>query len=186
MLLRRYSPAILRRFVLCKLKVGCRRPGDPDMDYALVAQEANYQEDQTVGLGCRPLREMRERLGLSLRDVQTATEKLAAKYQNPAFVVHKARLSDYESKGILPNIYRLYALGAVYGRDISELFGIYGIAVRRLGEDSTEFRCRPHCGPGRRVSAGASEEQLSSVEPHSFGLSALRALAMQWGLSRQC
>lgn len=146
------------------------------MEHALDAQ--NPHEDHALESGCRPLRELRERLGLTLRQVQTATEKLAAKHQNPAFVVHKARLSEFESKGILPNIYRLYALSAVYGRDISELLGMYGLDISRLPADSAEFGCRPSCRLGSAASH-AFADHLPSVAIKTC--STLNAITARWG-----
>ena len=97
------------------------------------------EENDPIAIGGKRLRELRQRLGLTVRDVQAATEKLALKHRNFALVVNKARLSDLESKGILPNLYKLYALSAVYGCDLSELFAMYGVNTEFLAEDAAEF-----------------------------------------------
>ena len=82
------------------------------------------------------LRRLRERLDLSLRDVEIAASRLAEKYQNPEFEMPASRLSDIESKGMLPNIYRLYTLAAVYRKDIREMLQFFGIAASNFFEDA--------------------------------------------------
>jgi len=47
-----------------------------------------------------------------------------------------SRLSDIETKGILPNIYRLYSLSVIYRRDLREMLAWYGI---ELGETALDM-----------------------------------------------
>jgi transcriptional regulator with XRE-family HTH domain len=82
------------------------------------------------------LRQLREQLGLTIRDVEAAASVIAAKYNNQDYSLSLSRLSDIESKGVLPSIFRLYALAAIYRRDIRDLFALYGIDCGQLGEDS--------------------------------------------------
>jgi transcriptional regulator with XRE-family HTH domain len=81
------------------------------------------------------LRRLRERLGMTLRDVEAASAAIAAKYENPNYLVSLSRLCEIESKDTLPSIYRLYSLAAVYRRDISEIFSYYGVHSENLLED---------------------------------------------------
>jgi len=81
------------------------------------------------------LRSVRESLGLTIRDVETATTRLANKYGNPEFCLQLSRLSDIETKGVIPSIYRIYALAVVYRRDVRELMGWYGIDMNNFVED---------------------------------------------------
>lgn len=82
------------------------------------------------------LRALRERLGYTIRDVEAATSRLAEKYKNPEFVIQLSRLSDIETKGIMPSIYRLYALAVVYRHDLRELLRWYGIHLESFAEDT--------------------------------------------------
>src|SRR3989442_10615682 len=60
------------------------------------------------------LRASRERLGLTMRDVESASMRLAARHGNDEFVINPGRLSDIETKGLVPGVYRLYTLAIVY------------------------------------------------------------------------
>src|SRR5947208_3532902 len=60
------------------------------------------------------LRASRERLGLTMRDVESASMRLAARHGNDEFVINPSRLSDIETKGLVPSVYRLYTLAIVY------------------------------------------------------------------------
>lgn len=81
------------------------------------------------------LRALRESLGLTIRDVETATEALSQKYSNDDYYIPLSRLSDIETKGVVPSIYRLYALSVMYHRDLQELLDIYGIDASQVPVD---------------------------------------------------
>ena len=78
---------------------------------------------------------MREELGLTIRDVEAASTRIAANHENEDFAISLSRLSDIETKGILPNIFRLYSLSVVYRRDIRELLEWYGVDVNGVASD---------------------------------------------------
>src|SRR5262245_19998581 len=71
------------------------------------------------------LRKHRESLHLTLRDVEVASEKIAAEFGNCEFLVPFSRLYEIESRGMVPTIYRLYSLSAIYRSDYSELLQLY-------------------------------------------------------------
>ena len=75
------------------------------------------------------LRQMREKLGLTMRDVETASERLARKRGNVGYFVPISRLSDVETKGITPSIYRLYTLAIIYHNDFRYLLRLYGVEM---------------------------------------------------------
>ncbi len=58
----------------------------------------------------KSLRTLREKLGLTMRDVENSSARVADKYRNEEFSIPPSRLSDIETKGILPSIFRLYTL----------------------------------------------------------------------------
>lgn len=82
------------------------------------------------------LRQLREKLGLVMKDVETASMKLATKYANLEFAVYATRLSDIETKGTQPTIYRLYSLAAIYRIDVTEILSWYGIPLANAAIDS--------------------------------------------------
>src|SRR5947208_16599185 len=72
------------------------------------------------------LRASRERLGLTMRDVESASMRLAARHGNDEFVINPSRLSDIETKGLVPSVYRLYTLAIFYRCYLHEILSIYG------------------------------------------------------------
>jgi hypothetical protein len=52
------------------------------------------------------LRQARERLGLTYRDVQRVSYELAARRGRPDFIIHISRLADIENRGVVPGLYR--------------------------------------------------------------------------------
>src|SRR5579883_2728493 len=80
-------------------------------------------------------RALREQLGMTMRDVENASMRIAVKHGNDEFALPPSRLSDIETKGVVPSIYRLYSLAIIYRRDISELFSWYGIELNGMAED---------------------------------------------------
>ena len=81
------------------------------------------------------LRHLREQLGFNMRDVEAASIKIAAQHGTDEFGIPLSRLSDIETKGITPSIYRLYTLSVVYRRDLRELLSWYGIDVNLTASD---------------------------------------------------
>jgi len=67
------------------------------------------------------LRELREKLGLTIGEVQRRTRRLAQLRNAPELIVWKSRLSDIEMNGRTPSIYALSALSKIYGIDVREL-----------------------------------------------------------------
>jgi transcriptional regulator with XRE-family HTH domain len=81
------------------------------------------------------LRLVREQLGLTLRDVEIASDRIAARRRNLNFGIPLSRLSDIETKGVLPSIYRLHTLAVIYRRDVREVLSWYGIEVNESAAD---------------------------------------------------
>ena len=49
----------------------------------------------------KSLRTLREKLGLTMRDVENSSARIADRYRNEEFSIPPSRLSDIETKGIL-------------------------------------------------------------------------------------
>lgn len=89
----------------------------------------------------KQLRELREQMGLTLRDVELASTSLAETRGIEEFVINPSRLSDIETKGVIPSIYRLYVLSVIYRADFTELLKFYGVD---LSSTAADFGiCRP-------------------------------------------
>lgn len=89
----------------------------------------NKSEPGDGVMGGQNLRMLRESLGLTMRDIETASERVARKRNNEEYFIPISRLSDFETKGMIPSIYRLYSLAAIYRRDMRELLAWYGVDI---------------------------------------------------------
>lgn len=78
-------------------------------------------------MGGHSLRSLREKLGLTMRDIETSSEQIARKRSNEEYFIPISRLSDFETKGVIPSIYRLYSLAVIYHKDMRELLAWYGV-----------------------------------------------------------
>ena len=83
----------------------------------------------------RRLRELREQVGLTLRDVEVASTKLAESRGIDEFVINPSRLSDIETKGVIPSIFRLYVLSVLYRADFTDMLKVYGVDLSFTAED---------------------------------------------------
>lgn len=85
------------------------------------------------------LRQIRERLGLTYRDVQRASLALARAYTRPQFTLHISRLAEIENRGVVPNVHKLYALAVVYHLSPLEILRWYDVPFERFLGDAASF-----------------------------------------------
>jgi len=100
------------------------------------------------------LRRIRERLGMRVRDVELESQKIADKRQNDEFTIFINRLSEIENRGLVPSIFKLYSLCAIYRLDYLEVLEWYGVPMAKLSADATaidipnthllQFKSNPH------------------------------------------
>jgi len=81
------------------------------------------------------LKRVRERLHLTFRDVERASQQIAAERGSEEFAIALSRLADIENKGTVPSLYRLYSLCAIYRLDYREVLGWYGVPLDLLAAD---------------------------------------------------
>jgi len=89
----------------------------------------------------KKLRELREHLALTLRDVELASTALAESRGIEEFIINPSRLSDIETKGVIPSIYRLYVLSVIYRADFTELLRFFGVDLSSTAADLSI--CKP-------------------------------------------
>lgn len=85
--------------------------------------------------GGQNLRALREQLGMTLRDVEIASNRIAQKHGNVEYSIIPSRLSDIETKGVFPTIFRLYSLAVIYRRDPREILSWFGIDFNDIASD---------------------------------------------------
>ena len=70
-----------------------------------------------------------------MRDVETSSAAIAIKRKSDEFAIAPSRLSDIETKGVVPSIYRLYSLSVIYRKDAREILAWYGVDLNKVAED---------------------------------------------------
>jgi len=118
-----------------------------------------------------------------MRDVESASSRIAEKHGNDEFAMPPSRLSDVETKGVIPSIYRLYSLAVIYRRDIRELLSWYGVDLNSTAAD-LELSLPPKSHISEAL-AGMSAVQVPVRIDPSFDprhTSNFGRLVEQWGL----
>jgi len=85
------------------------------------------------------LRQIRERLGLTYREVQRASFSLAKMRSCPEFVLHISRLAEIENRSVVPSLHKLYALSVVYHLHPLEIFQWYDIPLHQFFGDAASL-----------------------------------------------
>ena len=86
------------------------------------------------------LRQIRERLGLTYRDVERASQELASRRGRPEFILHISRLAEIENHGLIPGIHKIYTLAAVYHVDPLHILAWYEVPLEELFADGAISR----------------------------------------------
>ncbi len=98
------------------------------------------------------LRQVRERLGLTYRDVEQSSYELAQRHGRPEFIVHISRLADFENSGAVPSLHKLFSLCTIYHLDLQELCSWYDIPLGDIfGATTSQPPPRTHLGAAPRV-----------------------------------
>jgi transcriptional regulator with XRE-family HTH domain len=70
---------------------------------------------------------MRLRRGLTLYQVFERSREVAVRRRKTAYCIQPSRLSEIESKGVTPTIYKLYSISVIYRCPLSKLLELYGV-----------------------------------------------------------
>jgi transcriptional regulator with XRE-family HTH domain len=85
------------------------------------------------------LKHARTVLKLTFRDVEELSQKLAARHGNDEFAIALSRLADIENKGMVPTIYRLYTLCAIYRLNLEDVLAWYGVDCSEMAAEALEL-----------------------------------------------
>jgi transcriptional regulator with XRE-family HTH domain len=73
------------------------------------------------------LRELRNRLGVTTREVEEFSRSIAEDRKNEEFYISNAWLTQLENKNSIPSIYKLYSLSVIYRARFADLLKVFGI-----------------------------------------------------------
>jgi transcriptional regulator with XRE-family HTH domain len=78
------------------------------------------------------LKEIRNRLGLSTREVAVRSQKIANQEGNSEFLISSPWLTQIENeKESHPSIYKIFTMASIYGLTCDYIFSLYGVDVRK-------------------------------------------------------
>ncbi len=78
----------------------------------------------------RHLREIRESLGLTLKNVEEQSRRIVEIQQDSYYLITAGRLSQIENSNSLPSLYKLATLSFIYKLPLTEMFRIYGVEIQ--------------------------------------------------------
>jgi transcriptional regulator with XRE-family HTH domain len=79
------------------------------------------------------LRELRNRLGVTTREVEEYSRVIADDSLNEEFYISNAWLSQLENKNSVPSIFKLYSLSVIYRIKFNELLALFGVDLNASG-----------------------------------------------------
>jgi len=132
--------------------------------------------------GGQRLRVLREALGYRMRDVELASQQIARRFENEEFAIPPSRLSDIETKGIIPSIFRLYSFAAIYRREFRELLSFYGLELDGISADISSGH--PQKSHVSEALSNVTEVRIPTRLDPGFSLEKttdLRRVIEQWG-----
>jgi transcriptional regulator with XRE-family HTH domain len=85
------------------------------------------------------LRNIRLRLGLSVREVERRSLRLVAERQNRDFSLSRAWITDVEKGRFVPGIFKTVSLGLIFQLTIAEIHSFYGIKPGDITKEGPLF-----------------------------------------------
>jgi transcriptional regulator with XRE-family HTH domain len=97
---------------------------------------------QATGQPGTRLKRLRVSLGLTLRQVEALSRRLAEEKQNQDFFISRGWLNNVENGSYTPGLFKLYSLGAIYHTHWSSIFAFFGLHLSDFGRDQAMFAPR--------------------------------------------
>ena len=80
------------------------------------------------------LKELRNRLGITTREVEDHSRKIAESENNEELYVSNAWLTQIENKISIPSIYKLFTLSVIYRLKFTDLLMLYGVDLEKIAK----------------------------------------------------
>lgn len=79
------------------------------------------------------LKEIRTRLGITTREVEERSKKIAAQEKNAAFLISNSWLTQIETQSsALPSVHKLFTLASIYHCSYTQLLLLYGVDLQKI------------------------------------------------------
>ena len=80
------------------------------------------------------LKELRNRLGITTREVEEYSRRIAESEGNEEFHVSNAWITQIENSESTPSVYKLYSLSVIYRLKFTDLLLLYGVDLEKLSK----------------------------------------------------
>jgi transcriptional regulator with XRE-family HTH domain len=80
------------------------------------------------------LKGIRVRLGITTREVEELSRKIADAEGNPEFYISNAWLTQVENKESIPSIYKVFSLSVIYRTKYTDLLKLFGIDLEKISK----------------------------------------------------
>src|SRR5689334_9501384 len=87
--------------------------------------------------GGKTMKAIRERLGLSMRDVERRSWDIAQQKKNREYYVSHSYLSNLEAGLFHPNLLKFQSLAVIYLLHLHEVLSLFGFTVEDAARDQT-------------------------------------------------
>jgi transcriptional regulator with XRE-family HTH domain len=87
--------------------------------------------------GPEQLKDLRNRLGITIRQVEDYSRRIAQVEGNEEFLISNAWLTQIENRESIPSIYKLYSLSTIYRIKFTDLLEVFGIDLERISHHQT-------------------------------------------------
>src|SRR5271165_2001967 len=104
--------------------------------HALFDRRDTLKQDHSMEDPGFRLKRVREHLKLTLRDVENASQVIVERHKSQEYKLGLSRMSEIENNGVVPSIYRIYSLCAIYRLDYVKILAWYGIGLQNLPADA--------------------------------------------------
>ena len=95
--------------------------------------------ERTLLTGPEQLKDLRNRLGITIRQVEDYSRKIAEDEANDEFFISNAWLTQIENKQSIPSVYKLYTLSVIYRIKFTDLLAIFGIDLEKISHYQTRL-----------------------------------------------
>src|SRR5262249_54133996 len=85
------------------------------------------------------LKQLREQCGLTLRQVEASSQRLARRKMNQDYFISRGWLNNIENGSHKLSLFKLYALGAIYHVHWSSIFTLFGCNLSDFEKDQAMF-----------------------------------------------
>ncbi|MDE3170949.1 MAG: helix-turn-helix transcriptional regulator [Acidobacteriota bacterium] len=110
------------------------------------------------------LRELRNRLGITTREVEELTRAIAEDRHNEEFYISNAWLTQLENRSSIPSIFKLYSLSVIYRARFADLLRVFDIDLN----DTPRYQLASPLGNTHLVTFEEPEPEQSVTLPVKF------------------